>query len=188
MRGINCWKQRCPIASSGVKRAALALLPADQKGSELLLANQASWKVMTYTYDLAAMLRASELPETDELYFGVMGRLAQNPEQSSPIPGLNAATKIYFREQNNEDIDKNEVVIVIPSAEEEAKRMEVHGEKTGKRLDRRLILTIENGNQVAGVFGNRRPVGLRSKLAWTSDDIWMRRTFTDWRKPSPTQY
>ncbi len=101
--------------SYAVKRAALTLLPNSQEGSGLLARSQ----LLSDTdpqLRLAAILRASELPESGELY-AEMQKVSKNMDNASD-KWLNAATKIYFRELNTEEVEASLVEMVVPSSEE----------------------------------------------------------------------
>jgi len=102
--------------SEGVQRASLSLLPITEAGSGLLI-NSDLLRDENLRIRLAAILLASELPETDELYKIIKG--ISNEMVNTQDKWLKAAIKIYFREQNNEEINPEDVTMVIPSAEEE---------------------------------------------------------------------
>ena len=159
--------------SDGVRRTALMLLPQSRAGSDLLLESNLL-NDQNLHLRLAALLRASEMPETDQLYKEVE-RMAADPVNTGD-KWLNAAIKIYFREQNFEDIDPEEVVMVIPAAEEEASVWRYS-------TSRPPTSWIEPGfndsswSEGSSVFGTPdAPQGIET--AWTSADIWLRRVIS----------
>ena len=164
-------KEALSHTSRGVKRAALSLLPPSAKGSELLL-QSGLLESEDLHLRLAAMLRASELPETDELY-QVMERLAQAESNQSDI-WLKAASKIYFREQNYEDISKEEVVMVIPSAEEEESEWLYTEEEPAKNWMEGNF-DDKKWKSGTGVFGSIDR-NAEIQTPWASEDIWMRKS------------
>ncbi|MDW3651970.1 MAG: ThuA domain-containing protein [Bacteroidia bacterium] len=158
-------------ASSGVKRSALSLLPADAKGSELLL-QSGLLESDDPQLKLAAILKASELPETDQL-FQIMEKLSQE-ESNFSDPWLKAAIKIYFREQNYEDIREEEVAMLIPASDEGGSHWQ-YTESEPKENWNSLDFDDSNWKSGEGVFGTADR-GPAIKTSWSSDDIWMRKT------------
>lgn len=156
--------------SDAVKRAALALIPETDEGSTLLV-NSSLLEDDNLHIRLAAILRASELPETDELFQAVEA-IAQN-QQNIDDKWLNAAIKIYFREQNTEDIEEDEVVMVIPSAEEEATIWRYTEEQPSNNW---ISTDFDDSGwkEGAAVFGTPDASAI-IRTGWTSGHIWLRR-------------
>ena len=158
--------------SYGVIRASLSLLPESEIGSRYLgesgLINDPDLQIR-----LAAILRASELPETDALYKAI-AKLAKDPINETD-KWLVAATKIYYKELNTNEVDPNSVDMVISSAEEEETIWKYTEEKPGDDW------FAENYNDTAwkkglSMFGGDKTKSAKTK--WLKDDIWMRRTVT----------
>ncbi|MEM7374053.1 MAG: PVC-type heme-binding CxxCH protein [Bacteroidota bacterium] len=160
-------------SSNGVKRAALSLLPASLKGSTLLL-ESGLLESNDLHLRLSAMLKASELPETDQL-FQAMKKLSTE-ESNQSDSWLTAAIKIYFREQNYEDIGEDEVVMLIPSAAEGVSEWKYTEKKPSDNWNRPDFddSSWESGVSVFGSIDR----GAEIKTPWTSSDIWLRRTIT----------
>ncbi len=165
--------QALSMKSDAVKKTALALLPNTQAGSEHLVA---SGLLMASNLHLrrAAILRASELPENQALY-QTMEKIADDPTNLSD-KWLDAAVKIYFREQNYEFVDEKAVAIVLPSAEERPTAWNYTTEEptTGWTEVGFSDATWQSGTSA---FGSTE-AGSHIKTKWTTPDIWLRKTFT----------
>ena len=155
----------------GAIRAALALLPETTAGSETLAASELLMAENMHIR-LTALLRASELPETDRLY-QAMEQVAQD-EVAMEDKWLRAAVNIYFRKQNYEDIDKEQVVMVIPSAEE--------GESVWRYTEKEPASNWYSTNfddasweEGPAILGTADP-GPDIQTPWASEHIWMRKT------------
>lgn len=155
----------------GIRKTAIALIPNTEKGSEMLL-NTGLLEDENLPIRLAAMLKASELPETEALY-QKMEMLTQQ-EQTNQDKWLKAASKIYFKAPNTETIEPEEYVSVIPSADEKAS---VWKYTTDKPSDNWFSLDFDDSSWQAGESGfgptDDRPF-LRTN--WKSKDIWIRKT------------
>lgn len=159
--------------SIGAKRTALSLIPTTAIGSEILV-KSGLLEADDLHLRLAAMLRASELPETDAL-FDVMESISTD-ETNLNDKWLKAAIKIYFREQNYEDIDEKDVVMVVPSAaEKESEWNYIEKEPSGDWFEKNF--DDSKWKKAPAVFGTPDQ-GSAIKTPWTSDDIWMRKTVT----------
>lgn len=86
--------------SDGVKRTGLALIPATEAGSELLVSSNLL-AADNLHLRLAAALKAGELPETKSLYES-MERFA-GESTTKDDKWLTAASKIYFREMGGDE-------------------------------------------------------------------------------------
>lgn len=155
-----------------VKRAAISLLPKTAEGSELL----ASSGLLTDTdpqLRLAAILTASELPESPALYTE-MEKVVQD-DSNSTDKWLNAATKVYFRELNHEEVDATAVEMVVPSAEE---KLTIWSYTIEKPADNWMSVDFVGGSwkKGQGMFGGHDEERIKTK--WTTDDIWLRKEVT----------
>lgn len=155
--------------SFGIKRAALALLPESEIGSKLLgesgLINDSDLQIR-----LAAILRASELPETDGLY-KAMEKISKDTITKND-KWLLAATKIYYKELNTSEVDPKTVDMIIPSSDEEQttwKYTEVKPEDDWFAKD------YNDSSWKKGVskFGGKETTSAITK--WLKPDIWLRR-------------
>ena len=157
-------------SSDAVKRAGLALLPESEVGSQLLVESSLLQDDNLHIR-LAAILRASELPEIDELHRAIEG-IVNNPVNVED-KWLRAALKIYFREQNYESIEPEEVDMVIPSADEAPTKWRFTTEKPG---DDWYGLSYDDSTwkDSLSIFGT--PEGTKNtNTHWTTDDIWLRK-------------
>ena len=164
-------KKALENGSFAVKRAAMALLPNDTAGSELL----AGSKLLTDSnaqVRLAAIVRASELPESSGLYTA-MEKLAADASNSSD-KWLNAATKVYFRELNYETVDPAVVEMIVPSAEDRASQWlyttsDPGGDWVSEQFD------TSSWKKGDAFFGGKAIE--KAKSLWDSNDIWLRKEF-----------
>ncbi|MBC6999851.1 PVC-type heme-binding CxxCH protein [Cytophaga sp. FL35] len=164
-------KKALENGSFAVKRAAMALLPNDTAGSELL----AGSKLLTDSnaqVRLAAIVRASELPESSGLY-AAMEKLAGDASNSSD-KWLNAATKVYFRELNYEAVDPAVVEMIVPSAEDRASKWlyttsDPGGDWASEQFD------TSSWKKGDAFFGGKAIE--KAKSLWDSNDIWLRKEF-----------
>ncbi len=162
-------KKGLASTSFAVKRAALALLPESTEGSELLaasglLANEDP------QVRLAAILRAAELPESAALY-SEMEKVSKEASNTSD-KWLNAATKVYFRELNTEEVDAASVEMVVPSAEEKLTTWSYTDEKPADNwMAPDFAATTWKTGQ--GMFGGQDEKRIKTK--WKTDDIWLRK-------------
>lgn len=164
-------KKGLASTSFAVKRAALALLPESTEGSELL----ASSGLLTNEdpqVRLAAIVRAAELPESAALYSQIQ-KVATDASNTSD-KWLNAATKIYFRELNNEEVEASSVEMVVPSAEEKLTLWNYTDEKPADDwMATDFDATTWKTGQ--GMFGGHDEERIKTK--WNTDDIWLRKAF-----------
>ncbi len=162
------------LSSKGyaVKRAAMALLPETTEGSELLV-KSGFLTDADPQLRLAAIVTASELPESATLY-SEMEKLAKD-EANTSDKWLNAAIKVYFREQNNEEVDAASVEMVVPSTEEKSTTWTYTEEKPADNwMATDFITTAWKTGQ--GMFGSHDEERIKTK--WTTDDIWLRKEVT----------
>jgi len=156
-------------STEAMQRAALAVLPETTTGSEMLL-NTGLLEEDNLRIRLAAILRASELPETDALYQKLES--ITSDATNNEDKWLKAAIKIYFREQNYEAIEADEVVMLIPSAEEEESQWKYTTEKPTENWFA-TDFNDSNWKEGTSVFGQPNRA-----TSWDTEHIWMRKTVT----------
>ena len=156
-----------------LQRAGLALLPKTDQGSTALLQSDLL-NSNNLNIRLAALLRATELPETEALYQAIadMGNDPVNKQDK----WLSAALKIYFREQNYETVEPEEVVLLQPSAEEQKSQWRFSTENPGETW-MQTDFDDSNWSESTGAFGNTdfKPY---ISTEWDTDDIWLRKRFS----------
>ncbi|MFT4566765.1 MAG: putative membrane-bound dehydrogenase-like protein [Saprospiraceae bacterium] len=113
--GLALLESAMSKGSPSVKKAALNLIPNTSEGNEIFL-NANLLSATNLQTRLAAALKATELPESDELY-NAMEEFSNN-QTNQEDKWLMAASNIYFRVKNFEKIDKEDVEMVVLSAEE----------------------------------------------------------------------
>ena len=157
-------------ADDGVQRAAIALLPTTDVGSELMVSSGVL-EARNLHVRLAAMLRASELPETDAL-FQKMESLSKDA-QTNEDKWLSAASKIYFKEQNKESIDPSSVITVIPAADEQVSTWKYTEDQPD---DNWTSPDFDDGHwkEGRGAFGDTDYKDF-IRTEWSSDDLWLRK-------------
>ena len=153
-----------------VKRTGLALLP-DTEASSNLLANSGLLFDNDLHIRLAAILRASELPETDALY-QAMEKISLEAVNESD-KWLNTATKLYHREVNQQSVDPSLVQMVIPTAEEK-KTLWWYTEKEPE--DDWYTIEFDHFSWPQGMAPFGSESSAKTKTLWSGSDIWMRRT------------
>lgn len=158
--------------SYAVKRAAIALLPASQEGSREL-AGSGLLTDSDSQLRLAAIVKASELPESGELY-AEMEKVSRNVDNTGD-KWLNAAIKIYFREQNTEEVNADLVETVVPASDEKKTTWSYVEQQPA---DDWMSIGFNDSawKKGEGMFGGHDEERIRTK--WTTDDIWMRKTVT----------
>ncbi|MDO1512166.1 plastocyanin/azurin family copper-binding protein [Maribacter confluentis] len=156
-------------SSYAVKRAAMALLPESIESSELL-ANSGLLTNADSQIRLAAILRAGELPESPSLYTE-MEKVAKDAAVSSD-KWLKAATKVYFRELNHEEVAAEAVEMIVPSAKEKLTSWKY---TTDKPADNWVDSDFKDSGWKSGqgMFGGHDEERIKTK--WTTDDIWLRK-------------
>ena len=159
-------------SSYAVKRAAMALLPLSQEGSREL-ANSGLLTDSDLQLRLAAIVKASELPESGELYTE-MEKVSKNVDNVSD-KWLSAAIKIYFREMNTEEVDGSKVEMVVP-ASDDGKSVWSYMEEQPAGDWMSVDFNDASWKKGEGMFGGHDEERIRTK--WTTDDIWMRKTVT----------
>lgn len=155
--------------SYAVRRAAMTLLPETTAASDAM----AQSGLLTDTdpqLRLAAIVRASELPESPALYTE-MEKVAGDAVNNSD-KWLNAATKVYFRELNYEAIDSAAVKMIVPSA---AEKQSIWNYTETAPDDKWTASDFNDSSwkKGASVFGGE--VIDKVKTTWTSKDIWLRK-------------
>lgn len=155
--------------SFGIQRAALMLLPDTIEGSDAL-ADSGLLTSSDTQIRLAAIVRASELPESPKLY-AEMEKVAGNTENGSD-KWLNAATKVYFRELNYEAIDPTSVEMLVPSAEN-SKNIWSYTETKPNENWMTSEFDDASWEKSESVFGGKSTE--IAKTQWNTDDIWMRK-------------
>jgi len=157
----------------GVQKTALKLIPASEKGNDLLLqSNLLTTKNLSVR--LAAILRASELPETNELFQKM--ELVTQDEQNRGDKWLNAAIKIYFKEQNTESIDPIDVLTVVPAGDEVPSKWRYTESKPTNNWNSPDFddNSWKEGEAAFGTMNWRNFI----KTEWTSTDLWLRKEVT----------
>jgi type 1 glutamine amidotransferase/azurin len=166
--------------SVAVQRAAINVLPDNTASSDLLvssgLLNSKNLHVR-----LSALLRSSELPETEALVNTI--EKASLDEINKSDKWLKAALKIYYREQNTEDVNPKAVHMLIPSGEEEQTEWKYAFEKPDENWMKSDFddTSWSKGQGIFTGLGKNHIRSLRNKLEnrmgtkWTSPDIWLRR-------------
>lgn len=158
-------------SNEGLVRTALALLPETTEGSDLLV--QASLlQDENLHIRLAAILRATELPETEALAQAV--KAIQQEATNQNDKWLKAALNIYFRAQNLEKVEPKNVVMIIPSSEESSSEWSYTTQDPGANW---YAADFDASSWSAGtsVFGTADLLpGI--KTTWSTKDIWLRKT------------
>lgn len=159
-------------SSYGVQRAAIALLPDTEAGSnwlanaELITSDNAQLR-------LAALLRAGELPETDAL-FQAVDQITED-SLTTADKWLTAAAKVYFKTPNLAEVDPEKVVMVLPAADEGRSTWKYTDEKPGDDWYKPTF-SDQNWKKGTSVFGKK---GMpEAKTEWNTSDIWLRREFS----------
>ena len=154
-----------------VQKTALALLPVSTLGSELLVGSGLLTSSNLHVR-LAALLRASELPETKAL-FEAIEQMTTDPANQED-KWLNAALKIYFKTPNTESIEPSSVDMIIPSAEEAPTTWRYTVvEPEGDWFE--MAYQDDGWSEAEAPFGGLK-VGDHIKTEWKADDIWLRKT------------
>ena len=153
----------------GAQRAALALLPDTEEGSQQLL-NSRLLASSNLHLRLAALLRAGELPETNALSKAIV--LMSNDEVNTSDKWLNAGLKVYNGELNNEFVDPKSVAMIVPSGEEGNANWTYTEEQPA---DNWFAEDFDDSNWSKGpsIFGGTDTENAKTK--WTKPDIWLRR-------------
>lgn len=155
--------------SYAVKRAAMALLPGTTFGSEALAKSGLLAHEDLHTR-LAAIVRASELPESAGLY-GEIEKAVADPVVTSD-KWLNSAVKMYFRELNYETIDQASVEMVMPSAEEGKSIWRYTENEPGEDWIK-SDFDDTSWKEGEGMFGGKNVE--KARTPWTTKDIWLRK-------------
>lgn len=157
--------------NEGLVRTALALLPETAAGSDLLV-QSSLLSDNNLQIRLAAILRATELPETEALAQAVKSIQSEASNQNDKW--LKAALNIYFREQNLEIVDPENVVMVIPSHEEAPSEWTYTTAEPGTNWYAADFdaSSWSTGNSVFGTADLRPSI----QTTWSTKDIWLRRT------------
>jgi len=160
--------------SSSIKKAALATMPATEESSEILINSN----VLNYS-DLHirrhAILKASELPETDGL-FEAMEAVSQD-ETNTADKWLNAAIKMYFQEQNLEDILDENVDMIFETAEDAGRVWRYTIDKPDSEW---YTNDYDDSGWKSGesIFGQSDgPIGDIIRTKWETPSIWLRTEF-----------
>lgn len=158
--------------SFAVIRASLALLPESVEGSEFL-ARSGLLTNSEPQVRLAAIVRASELPESAALYTE-MEKVSKEFSNVSE-KWLNAATRVYFREMNTEEVAAESVEMVIPSAEEKLTTWYYTEEKPADNwID--PSFSYKGWKKGQGMFGGQDDDHIKTQ--WRTNDIWLRKEVT----------
>ena len=157
---------------AGIQKAALAILSTTESSSEALV-NSNLLKHKDLHLRRHAILRASELPETDML-FQAMAE-ASKDETNTGDKWLNAAIKMYFKEKNMEDIVEENVDMILQSGDKEARVWKYTTTKPG---DDWMASSFRDSGWDSGksIFGQTGGDDETLRTRWDTDDIWMRTT------------
>ncbi len=160
--------------SAAVQKAGLALLPESAESSDKLAASGLLSSENLHLR-LAAILRSSELPETESLVNGI--ETASKNKENKTDKWLKAALKIYFREQNTEGVNPKSVNMLIPSGEEERSTWKYMFEKPDKNW---MKVDFNDGEWSSGqgIFAGPGSLENKAGTKWISPEIWMRRVVT----------
>ncbi|GLR18431.1 hypothetical protein GCM10007940_30470 [Portibacter lacus] len=167
---MDALKQVLQNGSIASKTGAIPLIPNDEIGSELL--SQSGLLEDNYLpLRKKAILKASELPETPEIFASIEKLSNNNTDQDKWIT---AALNVYMKVENNEVISKNEVEMIIPSAEDAAISWKYTTEKPSEDwmeedFDDNKWLASDGAIGTPGLNAN-------IKTTWEEDEIWIRRT------------
>ncbi|MEL6845166.1 MAG: hypothetical protein AAFP02_18315, partial [Bacteroidota bacterium] len=156
----------------GVRRAALALLPATETGSDMLAAS-GLLESDNSQLRLAALLRASEMPETSAL-FQAVEKAISNP-QNQDDKWLSAAGKIYKKAPNLEEADPATVRMLAQTGDGESPvQWKYTEEKPG---DDWFSESYNDKSWKKGTAIFAKPDMELMKTPWNGSDIWLRRNF-----------
>ena len=166
---LDLLKQSLSGNSYAVQRAALALLPASELGSEAIAASSLLENDNPFIR-LNALVRASDMPETDALYQAVQKLMQDTFTQNDKW--MIAASKMYRREENLTEIDPTRVAMILPDGSTKTSSWKYVEEKP---TDDWYATTFNDNGWKTG----KTPFGGEdvemTKTTWTTDDIWLRR-------------
>lgn len=156
--------------NAGMQKAALAVLPVTEASSEALVGS-GILKHQDLHLRRHAILKASELPETDML-FQAMAEVSKD-ESNTGDKWLNAAIKMYFKEKNMEDIVEENVDMILQSGDKEAR---VWKYTTTKPADDWMDVGFSDASWDSGksIFGQTGGEDETLRTRWDTNDIWMR--------------
>lgn len=156
--------------SYAVKRAAIALLPTTVAGSGVL-SKSGLLTDPDPQIRLAAILKASELPESSGLYTE-MEKVAKESANSSD-KWLSAATKVYFREVDYKVVNADLVEMLMPSGDDGQAVWSYTETEPGEDW---MSVDFNDGSWQKGeaMFGSDGSG--RTKTKWTKWQIWLRKT------------
>jgi putative membrane-bound dehydrogenase-like protein len=153
-------------------KAALALLPLFEESSEALvtsdLLNNNNLHIRRH-----AILKASELPETDKL-FQAMEQVSRD-ETNTNDKWLNSAIKMYFKEKNLEDIEEEDVDMIMPAGGAKSNSWKYTTDAPGNDWTKE---SFDDSKWALGesVFGTWETLNGLIRTKWETDHIWMRKT------------
>lgn len=157
--------------SLAAQKTALTLLPDNKKGSDLLVSS-GLLEHGNLHLRLAAILKSTELPETNELVEKIED-ISTDPTNKND-KWLKAALNIYYRTQNLEQVNPKEVLMIIPSDEEEKSIWKYTEDKPGKDWFE-VDYDDSKWSKGEGLFSGDGSMESRRGTKWTTSDIWMRR-------------
>ncbi|NRB49742.1 MAG: ThuA domain-containing protein [Saprospiraceae bacterium] len=166
-------KNALTAKTEGLVRTALALIPETTHGTALLLASDLLQHKNLHLR-LAAILRASELPETEAMAAAI--KEIQDDPANQNDKWLSAALKIYTREPNLEKVNPENVVMVIPSAEEEPASWSYTTSDPGANWYA-ADFDASSWEEGTSVFGTA-DLNDNIRTTWSTSDIWLRREVT----------
>ena len=176
LHSLGGWQQAVPVlergireGSDGVIRTCLKLLPADEQGTSILL-ESGLLQSDDLGLRLAAVLRATELPESDQL-FKLMQELRFHPSNQQD-KWLNAAFNIYFREQNLDELADKDVEMVIPTGVDGSVDWKYTFENPGETW---MTQEYDDSQWMDGKPGFGTTDRKWVNTVWESKEIWMRR-------------
>ena len=156
--------------SAAVRKAGVALLSATEASSDRLVESEVLQDENLYVRRNAA-LRASELPETGALYQAMEAFSAA--EETIEDKWLTAAAKVYFREQNTEDVDERDVELVLASSAETPLLWKYTTEQPASNW---MSPDFDDSEWEEAPAAMGTPDLLPEiKTSWTTDHIWMRK-------------
>lgn len=152
-----------------IQRAALELLPNTLESSKLL-EESGLLTSKDLQVQLAAILRANELPETVGL-----AKIVNEIGKKTTDKWVSAATKLFFKTQNTNAVDPKTLDIVLPTAEIKSITWQYTTEKPNENWTNKNFK--DNEWKTGKTQFNRDDIEV-ANTKWDTKDIRMRTTFT----------
>ncbi|MBX2878069.1 MAG: ThuA domain-containing protein, partial [Saprospiraceae bacterium] len=159
-------------SSYAVQRAAVALIPESEAGSNML-ASSGLFTADHLQIRLAALLRATELPETDALYQAVEA-LAKVPSTSED-KWLSAALNVYYKTPNLTEVDPAKVSMIMSN---DMPRKSIWSYTQEQPTDNWYATDFDDTNWKRGPAPFRGERAEKGETTWSTSDIWIRRDLT----------